>query len=61
MFPIIQIGPLSLPAPGLILLAGIWIGLTVAERFAPRFKANSNQLYNLVFVVLYSTPVFNGH
>ena len=52
MFPIIQIGPLSLPAPGLILLAGIWIGLSVAERLAPRFGANPNQLYNLVFTVL---------
>jgi phosphatidylglycerol:prolipoprotein diacylglycerol transferase len=54
MFPIIQIGPLSLPAPGLILLAGIWIGLTVAERLAPKYQANPNHLNNLVFILLIS-------
>ncbi len=52
MFPIIQLGPLAMPAPGMILLAGIWIGLTISERLAPRFKADPNQLYNLVFVAL---------
>ena len=54
MFPVIQIGPLSLQAPGLILLIGIWIGLTIAERLAPRFGVTPNQLYNLVFIILIS-------
>ena len=52
MFPIIQIGPMALQAPGLILLIGLWLGLVVAERLAPRFQANSNNVYNLVFVAL---------
>lgn len=52
MFPVIQLGPFSLPAPGLFLLLGVWVGLTIAERLAPRFRANPNQLYNLVFTVL---------
>lgn len=52
MFPVIQVGPLSLQAPGLILLFGLWLGLILAERLAPRFGANPNHLYNLVFVTL---------
>ncbi|HBY07203.1 MAG TPA: hypothetical protein DEH22_05240 [Chloroflexi bacterium] len=52
MFPVIQIGPLSLQAPGLILILGVWVGLVIAERSAPRFRANPNHIYNLVFVIL---------
>ncbi len=52
MFPVIQIGPMALQAPGLILLIGLWLGLVVAERLAPRFQANPNNVYNLVFVAL---------
>ena len=52
MLPIIQIGPLALPAPGLAIIAGIWIGLTVSERYARRFEVDPNQLYNLVFIAL---------
>jgi phosphatidylglycerol:prolipoprotein diacylglycerol transferase len=52
MFPIIQIGPMALQAPGLILLVGLWLGLLLSERLAPRFRANPNDVYNLVFVGL---------
>jgi len=52
MFPVIQIGPLSFQAPGLILLIGLWLGLIIAERLAPKFNANPNHIYNLVFVTL---------
>jgi phosphatidylglycerol:prolipoprotein diacylglycerol transferase len=52
MFPIIQIGPLALQAPGLILLIGLWLGLVLAERLAPRFQARPNDVYHIVFVVL---------
>jgi prolipoprotein diacylglyceryltransferase len=52
MFPIIQIGPLALQAPGLFLLIGLWIGLTISERLAVRFNARSNHIYNIVFVAL---------
>lgn len=38
MLPVIQIGPLALQTPGLILLAGLWVGLNLAERYA-RFRA----------------------
>jgi phosphatidylglycerol:prolipoprotein diacylglycerol transferase len=52
MIPVLQVGPVSLQAPGLILLMGLWFGLIVAERLAPRFGANPNQVYNLVFAAL---------
>lgn len=52
MFPVLQIGPLSLQAPGLVLLLGLWLGLTLAERLAPRFGVNGDTLYNLSFIAL---------
>ncbi len=33
MFPILQVGPLAIQVPGLILLAGLWVGLNLSERF----------------------------
>jgi len=52
MFPVIQLGPMALQAPGLILLGGLWIGLMISERWANRFGVKPNQLYNIVFVAL---------
>ena len=52
MFPIINIGPLAVQAPGLILLAGLWLGLSLAEKRAPRHQTNPGHLYNLVFTAL---------
>jgi prolipoprotein diacylglyceryltransferase len=54
MIPIIQIGPMALQSPGLILLVGLWLGLLLSERLAPRFRAKPNDVYNLVFVALIS-------
>jgi phosphatidylglycerol---prolipoprotein diacylglyceryl transferase len=33
MFPTLQLGPLALQTPGLILLAGLWLGLWLANKF----------------------------
>ncbi len=52
MFPILQLGPLALPVPSLLILAGIWIGLSLAEKYAPRFGVDAGQLYNLVWIGL---------
>jgi len=52
MLPILQIGPLAIQLPGLIILAGIWAGLSLAERKAFRYGVNANDLYNLVFTAL---------
>lgn len=48
MFPILQIGPLAIQTPGLILIAGIWLGLTLAEHHAARFQIKSELIDNLV-------------
>jgi prolipoprotein diacylglyceryltransferase len=52
MLPTIQLGPVSLQVPGLVLLAGLWIGLTFSERRARRHGEDPSFLYNLVFIAL---------
>ncbi len=52
MFPILQIGPLALQTPGLMYLLGLWFGLSLAERFAPKRGISADALYNLVFTGL---------
>ena len=52
MFPILHVGPLAIQVPGLILLIGIWLGLSLAEKSAPQRGIPSNTLYNLVFFAL---------
>jgi phosphatidylglycerol---prolipoprotein diacylglyceryl transferase len=52
MFPVIQIGPLALQAPGLIWLAGIWLGLLAAENHSKHSNLDANHIYNLVLIGL---------
>jgi prolipoprotein diacylglyceryltransferase len=52
MLPVLQIGPLALQTPGLALILGLWIGLSLSERLAARFKADASKLYNLIFTAL---------
>jgi phosphatidylglycerol:prolipoprotein diacylglycerol transferase len=52
MFPVLQIGPLALPVPAFALLAGVWAGLSLAEKEAVRLKLNPEAVYNLVFLGL---------
>jgi phosphatidylglycerol:prolipoprotein diacylglycerol transferase len=52
MLPILQIGPLALQTAGLILLIGLWMGLTLAEKLAAHFHSNPQQIYSLIFIVL---------
>jgi phosphatidylglycerol:prolipoprotein diacylglycerol transferase len=52
MFPIIQVGPLAIQAPGLFLLVGIWLGLSLSERYSTQFGIDRKKLYNLVFLCL---------
>jgi len=50
MFPVLQIGPLALPVPGLALLLGVWIGLWLAEIEAARLGIGPETVYNLAFI-----------
>jgi phosphatidylglycerol---prolipoprotein diacylglyceryl transferase len=52
MLPILQVGPLALQVPGLVLLLGLWLGLNLAERRASLFKIRQADLYNLAFLAL---------
>ena len=49
MFPFIRLGPFLLQLPGLALLAGVWVGSSLAEKEATRLKVNSADVYNLIF------------
>lgn len=52
MLPVIQVGPLVLQTPFLILIAGIWLGLTASERYARRQAYDANRLSDLILVGL---------
>ncbi len=52
MFPVLQIGSLALPVPGLVLLIGVWVGLWLAEKEAARLSLNPEAVYNLAFIGL---------
>jgi prolipoprotein diacylglyceryltransferase len=54
MLPVLQIGPLSIQTPGLALLLALWLGLSLAERHAPKRGLRPDTLYNLVFIALVS-------
>jgi phosphatidylglycerol:prolipoprotein diacylglycerol transferase len=50
MLPILHIGPLAIQVPGLVLLLGLWLGLSLTERYAPRYGMESKIIYNLVII-----------
>lgn len=52
MLPVVQIGPLVLQTPGLILILGVWLGMIAIERFAKKNQRDVNHLSNLVLWML---------
>ncbi|HJW90378.1 MAG TPA: prolipoprotein diacylglyceryl transferase family protein [Anaerolineales bacterium] len=52
MLPTLQVGPLAVQVPGLVLLIGLWLGLSLAERRAGWYQTAPANLYNLVLVGL---------
>jgi len=52
MFPTINLGPLSIPAPELILLMGFWLGSTFSERHAKRFDVDPLILEKVLWITL---------
>jgi prolipoprotein diacylglyceryltransferase len=52
MFPIVQIGPLAIPAPALLILIGVWVGLSASEKYAPRLGVDAGRLNNVVLIAL---------
>jgi prolipoprotein diacylglyceryltransferase len=54
MLPILQLGPLAIQFPGLILLAGLWLGIEITERNDKTFGLSGNKLSNLALLALVS-------
>jgi len=52
MMPILNIGPLAIQLPGLLLIVGLYLGLWLAERYSMRYRIQPNALYNIVFIAL---------
>jgi phosphatidylglycerol:prolipoprotein diacylglycerol transferase len=52
MLPIIQLGPLAIQTPGLMMLIGLWLGLSLAEKLGVKKGFDPGKLYNLSFIVL---------
>lgn len=52
MLPVIQIGPLALQVPGLVLLVGLWLGLNLAEKHSSRRGIDPSLLSNLTLIAM---------
>ncbi len=52
MLPIIQIGPLAVQTPGLVILLSLWLGLSFAEKYVGKFGLEVDKLYNLTVLSL---------
>ncbi len=52
MLPILQIGPLAIQLPGLLLLAGVWVATLLIERAAPRYKISAASVNSMIFYAL---------
>ncbi len=50
MLPVIHLGPLSIQARGLILLAAFWLAAEAAERGAKRLGLRGDVVYSLAFI-----------
>jgi phosphatidylglycerol:prolipoprotein diacylglycerol transferase len=52
MLPILQIGPLAIQLPGLLLVFGLWLGLSLAEKYSHHHSVAPNQVYTITFTTL---------
>jgi len=54
MMPVLQVGPFALPLPVLTVLIGLWLGLTLTERFAARNDLKADLVINTAMLGLIS-------
>lgn len=45
MFPTLHIGSLAIQVPGLLILIGLWLGLSLAERYSPKRGIPAAHIY----------------
>ncbi|MFN2275831.1 MAG: prolipoprotein diacylglyceryl transferase [Anaerolineales bacterium] len=52
MLPVLQVGPLAIQFPGLLLLAGIWFAILASEKAASRWDLAPERITNLIMTGL---------
>jgi phosphatidylglycerol:prolipoprotein diacylglycerol transferase len=52
MMPFLNLFGVAIAFPPLIVLVGIWLGSSLAEKHADRFKVPASELFNLIFIGL---------
>lgn len=57
MFPILNIGPLAIQTPGLLIIVGIYTSILMVEKQSKRYSLNANDVSNLIFLYLISTII----
>lgn len=57
MLPTLQIGPLVIQTPGLLLLLGLWLGLSLAEKHVNKHAIAANHIYSFTFLALLTAVV----
>ena len=50
MFPVLQVGPVAVQVPGLLILAGAWVGVTLVERESSKRNVPPGLISNLVLL-----------
>jgi phosphatidylglycerol---prolipoprotein diacylglyceryl transferase len=49
VFPFLRIGPFLIQMSGLVLLAGLWIAMTLIEKEANHLRLNASAILNMIF------------
>jgi len=57
MLPTIHIGPLVIQVPGLLLLFGLWLGMSLAEKHSTRHGIQANHVYSFTIATLLCAAV----
>lgn len=52
MFPVLQVGPVAVQVPGLLILAGVWVGITLVERECSKRHVPAGLVSNLIFLAM---------
>ena len=58
MFPIINLGPLAVQTPGIIILVGIYIVFLIVDKYSPKYNLQPNEISNILFWTLISAIIF---
>ncbi len=57
MLPILHIGSIAIQLPGLLLILGLWLGISLAERYSPRHGVSATQIYKISLVTMFSALI----